>query len=67
MLGDQYSVFCNDFRKFREPPLEGLLLKNSRNCEGANESLSFFVWYFSAGGYGEYGNLFINKSRIYKE
>jgi len=44
MLESQYSVFCNYFGKFREPPIEGLLLKNSKSGEGANGSLPFFVW-----------------------
>jgi len=43
MIGSQYLMFCNYFRKFREPPLKGILLKNSKNGEGANGSLPFFV------------------------
>jgi len=43
MFGNQYSMFCNDFGKFGELPLEDLLLKKSRNGEGANGSLPFFV------------------------
>jgi len=43
MIGSQYLMFCNYFRKFREPPLKGILLKNSKNGEGANGSLPFFI------------------------
>jgi len=43
MLGNQYSVFCNDFGKFRRLPVEGLFCKNE--SEGANVNLPFFVWY----------------------
>jgi len=39
MFRNQYLLFYNDFRKFREPPTEGLL----KNSEGANENLPFFV------------------------
>jgi len=34
-------MFYDNFRKFREPPLEGLFDKNE--SEGANGSLPFFV------------------------
>jgi hypothetical protein len=40
---NQYSVFYNYFVKFREPPVESVLGKNSGNSEGANESLPFFI------------------------
>jgi len=43
VFGNQYSVFYSDFRKWRELPLKGILLKNSKNGEGANESLPFFI------------------------
>jgi len=39
MTASQYSEFYDDFGKFREPPIEGLLI----NSEGANENLPFFV------------------------
>jgi len=41
MTASQYSVFYNDFGKFRRLPVEGLLVKNE--SEGANENLPFFV------------------------
>jgi len=40
MTASQYSVFYDDFGKFREPSVEGLLKSDS---EGANENLPFFV------------------------
>jgi hypothetical protein len=68
MIKSQYLKFYNHFGKFREPPVEGLLLKNYGKGGGASGSLPFFVGCFSSsGGYSECGNLFLNKSRIYKE
>jgi len=43
MLGNQYLIFYNDFVKLREPPTEGLFFKHSKNGEGANGSLPFFI------------------------
>jgi len=42
MIGSQYLMFCSDFGKWRELPIESLFCKNE--SEGANESLPFFVW-----------------------
>jgi len=43
MIGSQYLMFCSDFGKFRELPIEGVFDKNE--CEGTNGSLPFFVLY----------------------
>jgi hypothetical protein len=43
MTGSQHAVIYNCFGKFREPLMEGLFCRNSKYCEGANESLPFFV------------------------
>jgi len=37
-------MFYSDFGRLREPPIDGLFFKNSRNGEWANENLPFFVW-----------------------
>jgi len=36
MIKSQYLVFYNYWEKFEEPPVKGLLFKNSKNCEGTN-------------------------------
>jgi hypothetical protein len=43
MFRGQYLMFYNYFGKFREPPVEGLLLKNYGKGGGASGSLPFFV------------------------
>jgi len=45
MIESQYSVFYNYFGQFRYHPLDGLLLRNSKNGDWTNGSLPFFVWY----------------------
>jgi hypothetical protein len=43
MSKSQCFGFCNCVGKFREPPVEGLLVGNFGKGEGANESLPFFI------------------------